>query len=106
MTGSGTRCRGRVVAALGLVFAGLYGPAMRSAAPETYTLHIASQPLESALQEFARQTGVEILVFSYLTDGQRAPALEGRYTVDGALRALLTDSMLTFRHVNTKTIEI
>jgi hypothetical protein len=79
---------------------------MRSAEPEAYTLHIASQPLESALQEFARQTGVEILVFSYLTDGQRAPGLDGRYTVDEALRALLVGSMLTFHRVNAKTLEI
>jgi hypothetical protein len=106
MTGPGSGFRARLVAALGLVFAGLYAPATRSAEPEAYTLHIASQPLESALQEFARQTGVEILVFSYLTDGQRAPALDGRYTVDEALQALLADSMLTFHRVNAKTLEI
>jgi iron complex outermembrane receptor protein len=106
MISSGTGVRARVVAALGLVLAGLYSPAMRSAAPEAYTLHIASQPLESALQEFARQTGLEILVFSYLTDGRRAPALDGRFTADDALQALLADSMLTFHRVNAKTIEI
>jgi len=106
MIGTGIRFRARLVAALGLVFAGLHAPVMRSAEPEAYTLHIASQPLESALQEFARQTGVEILVFSYLTDGQRAPALDGRYTVDEALKALLADSMLTFHRVNAKTLEI
>jgi iron complex outermembrane recepter protein len=92
--------------ALALVCAGLSWRAMRATEPDAYTLHIASQPLEDALQEFARQTGFEIIVFSSLTDGQRAPALDGRYTVDEALKALLSDSMLTFHRVNAKTIAI
>jgi hypothetical protein len=101
-----TRTRARLAVALALLCAGLFSRAMRGAESETYTLHIASQPLDSALQEFARQTGLEIIVFSYLIDAQRAPALDGRYTVDEAMKALLADSMLTFHWVNAKTIEI
>jgi hypothetical protein len=82
------------------------GGTVQSVEPAAYTLHIASQPLDSALQEFARQTGVQIIFFSYLTDGRRAPALEGTYSADAAMRALLADSNLTFRRVNAKTIEI
>jgi hypothetical protein len=96
----------RACVAVALVCASLFSRAMRRAEPEAYTLHIASQPLDSALQEFARQTGLEIIVFSYLIHGQRAPAMDGRYTVDEALKALLADSMLTFLRVNAKTIEI
>jgi iron complex outermembrane recepter protein len=99
----GTRSRARL--ALALVCTGLFPGAMRGAEP-AYTLHIASQPLDGALQEFARQTGIQIIFFSYLTDGQRAPALDGTYTVDVAMNALLAGSMLTFRWVNAKTIEI
>jgi hypothetical protein len=98
-----TRSRARF--ALALVCASLFPGAMRSAEP-AYTLHIASGPLDSALQEFARQTGIQILFFSYLTDGLRVRALDGTYTVDVAMNALLADSMLTFRWVNAKTIEI
>ena len=98
--------RARLAAALALVCAGLFSRATRGAEPEAYTLHIASQPLDDALQEFARQTGVQIIVFSYLTDGQRARAVDGPYTVDEAMKALLADSMLTFQSVNAKTIEI
>ena len=102
---AGTRSRARL--ALVLVCAGLFPNALRGGAePAAYKLHIASQPLDSALQEFARQSGIQILFFSYLTDGQRAPALDGTYTVDEAMNALLADSMLTFRWVNAKTIEI
>jgi hypothetical protein len=98
-----TRSRARF--ALALVCASLFPGAMRSAEP-AYTLHIASGPLDSALQEFARQTGIQMLFFSYLTDGFRVRALDGTYTVDVAMNALLADSMLTFRWVNAKTIEI
>jgi iron complex outermembrane recepter protein len=99
----GERSRARL--ALALACAGLFPGVMRSA-ETVYTLHIASQPLESALQEFAQQTGIQIIFFSYLTDGQRAPALDGTYTVDVAMNALLANSMLTFWWVNAKTIEI
>ena len=106
MIAAETPSRARLAVALALVCSGFFSRAIRGAEPETYTLHIESQPLDNALQEFARQTGVQIIVFSYLTDGQRAPALDGRYTVDEALKALLADSMLTFHRVNEKTIEI
>lgn len=101
-----TRRRARLIVALGLVWASLFSPAMRGAESDAYTLHISSQPLENALQEFARQTGLEIIVLSNLIEGQRAPALDGHYTVDEALLALLAHSMLTFRRVNAKTIQI
>ncbi|MEJ0035690.1 MAG: STN domain-containing protein [Gammaproteobacteria bacterium] len=98
-------CTGLAVA-LGLVWACLFQGGVRGAEPTGYTLHIASQPLDSALQDFARQTGIQIIFFSRLTDGYRAPALDGTYSVDAAMKALLADSKLTFRRVNAKTIEI
>ena len=100
------RSRARVAVALVLTCAALFPCALRGAEPAAHTLHIPSQPLDSALQELARQTGVQIIFFSYLTDGRRAPALEGTYTIDAAMKALLADSMLTFRQINAKTIEI
>ena len=76
------------------------------AAPSVYTLHIESQPLDAALQEFARQTGMQILFYSQLTDGRSSTALEGKYTLDAAIAALLLGSKLTYRMVNSTTIEI
>jgi outer membrane receptor for ferric coprogen and ferric-rhodotorulic acid len=72
----------------------------------TYTLHIASQPLDRALQELSLQTGTQIIFFSDLTNGQRSMALDGTYTIDAALRGLLAKSRLTFHRLNVKTIEI
>jgi iron complex outermembrane receptor protein len=100
----GTRSRASL--ALVLICVGLFPDPLDGAEPTTYRLHIASQPLDGALQEFARQSGIQVLFFSYLTDGLRAPALDGTYTADVAISALLAHSTLTFRWVNAKTIQI
>jgi iron complex outermembrane recepter protein len=100
------RSRACLAVVLGLLCAGFFHGNVQSAEPAAYTLHIASQPLDSALQEFARQTGIQIIFFSSLTDGRRAPALDGTYSLDAAMTALLAESKLTFRRVNAKTIEI
>jgi len=106
MIAVGTQSHARRVMAMALACAGFFPGAIRGVEPAAHTLHIASQPLDSALQEFARQAGVQIIFIAYLTDGQRAPTLDGRYTVDAAMHVLLADSMLTFRRINAKTIEI
>jgi outer membrane receptor for ferric coprogen and ferric-rhodotorulic acid len=74
--------------------------------PTKYDFKIDGQPLGAALQEFAKQSGVQIVFFSQLTEGIRAPALKGQYTLAGALQILLTRSQLTFQVINPKTIEI
>jgi len=95
----------RLAIALGLVCALMLGGA-RSDEQVVYTLHIESQPLDGALQEFARQTGMQILFFSDVTDGLRSAALNGKYTMETAMTALLSGSNLTYRLINPKTIEI
>jgi hypothetical protein len=74
--------------------------------PVKCNFRIDSQPLGAALQEFAKQCGVQIVFFSQVTEGIQAPTLIGPYTVAGALQLLLSGSHLTFRVINPKTIEI
>jgi outer membrane receptor for ferric coprogen and ferric-rhodotorulic acid len=74
--------------------------------PAVYTLRIPRQSLESALQEFARQTGVQIVFISQITRGLEARGLEGQYTVRAGLDALLASSGLTFSAINTTTLEV
>lgn len=74
--------------------------------PTVYTLHIEAQPLDAALQDLARQTGTQVLVFSRLTAGRHSAPLHGMYTLDAALAALLSKSKLTYRRINPKTIEV
>ena len=84
---------------------GLIGAAP-SNEPARYAIKIDSQPLGTALQALAKQSGVQIIFFSQITEGLRAPALEGQLTVSAALERLLAPSRLTFRVLNPKTIEI
>jgi len=74
--------------------------------PVNYTLKIDRQSLGHALQELARQSGVQIIFFSQVTEGLQAPALNGQYTLAAALDILLKGSNLTFRVINSTTIEI
>ena len=74
--------------------------------PIKYHFKIDSQPLGAALQQFAKQGGIQIIFFSHVTEGLQAPALNGSYTISSALEMLLFGSHLTFRVINPKTIEI
>ena len=77
-----------------------------SSEPVTYHFKIDSQPLGTALQQFAEQSGIQIIFFSQVTEGLQAPALHGTYTISSALEMLLSGSHLIFRVINPKTIEI
>jgi iron complex outermembrane receptor protein len=72
----------------------------------TYKLHIDGQPLGPALQEFARQSGVQVIFFSEVVDGLTAPPIHGRFTRDQALDKLLSRSTLGWRAINPMTVEI
>ena len=77
-----------------------------SSEPVRYHFKIDSQPMGAALQQFAKQSGVQIIFFSEVTEGLKAPALNGSYTIPRALEWLLSGSHLIFRVINPKTIEI
>jgi len=76
-------------------------------APPRYGLSIGvGLPLDEALQELARQTGIQLVFFSTITTGRSAPELSGEYTLAAAMTRLLEGSDLTFRQVNEHTIEV
>jgi outer membrane receptor for ferric coprogen and ferric-rhodotorulic acid len=66
----------------------------------------AGLALDEALQELCRQTGTQLVFFSQITAGRRAPELSGEYTFAGAMTRLLEGSDLTFRQVNEHTVEV
>jgi outer membrane receptor for ferric coprogen and ferric-rhodotorulic acid len=66
----------------------------------------AGLPLDEALQELARQSGVQLVFFSQITAGRSAPELSGEYTFATAMTRLLEGSDLTFRRVNEHTVEV
>jgi TonB-dependent receptor-like protein len=100
MRGKGWLCSLAVVAAGRVSWSAEQPPTV------SYELRIASQPLGSALQELAAQSGLQIVFFSSITDGLTAQALEGRYAVPDALRALLAHTPLVFRQVDGDTVQI
>ena len=66
----------------------------------------AGLALDEALQELARQTGVQVVFFSQITAGRSSPALSGEYTLAAAMARLLEGTDLSFREVNDNTIEV
>jgi hypothetical protein len=77
--------------------------------PDTYQLHIERQPLVQILNEFSRQTGLQIIGMLDATADTRdiqAGPLIGQYTVEDALRVLLSNTGLAFRRVNATTIAV
>jgi outer-membrane receptor for ferric coprogen and ferric-rhodotorulic acid len=72
-----------------------------------YALSIrAGLPLDEALQELARQTGIQVVFFSKITAGRSAPELSGEYTLTAAMTRLLEGTDLTYRRVNEHTVDV
>src|SRR5580698_6878615 len=72
-----------------------------------YELSIhAGVVLNEALQELARQTGIQVVFLSEITAGRSSPELSGEYTLTAALTRLLEGSGLTFRQLNEHTVEV
>ncbi|MEM9439392.1 MAG: TonB-dependent receptor [Pseudomonadota bacterium] len=67
---------------------------------------IASQPLSSALLEFAELSGLQFLFDARLAEGKTAPELIGPLSTNDALTNLLEGSGLTYRRVSGSTIAV
>lgn len=67
------------------------------AASRTSPVQLRAGPLASALQDLARQTGVELLYDRGLVRGARASSVRGNLTAEAALRQLLGDTGFTMR---------
>ncbi len=67
------------------------------AAPASFTFDIPAQPLDQALQQLARQSGLQLLVPTDLLQGRQGHAVLGRMPVAAALARLLQGSPLAGR---------
>lgn len=68
-----------------------------AAAAPSVRVQIAAQDLGKALNEFARQSGQQLLFSPDLVRGRRAPAVSGTFAPDQALARLLAGTGLTFQ---------
>ncbi len=72
-----------------------------------YELNIPKLPLTDALQELARQTGLQIAHFSDAIDGSAIVGpVSGMHSVEEALQRLLAPSGLVFKRVSDRTIAV
>jgi iron complex outermembrane receptor protein len=73
---------------------------------DQYQLVIPPQSLQTALQELARQSGIQVVVTPEATQGIKAPVLIGTYTPAVALQALLKDTGLASRQLDDRTFAV
>jgi hypothetical protein len=68
---------------------------------------IAALPMDRALEEFATQSGLQmVFVSDDIASGMRAQAVSGLLSPEGALAQLLAHSCLGYRFVNKNTVAI
>jgi len=79
---------------------------MQAAMAQPARFDIAPQPLDTALDQFARQAGLQLVFTPSVAAGRQAPALRGEQDVKKALDGLLQGSGLTGRVDNgTLTVQ-
>jgi hypothetical protein len=74
--------------------------------PGHLTFHIPAQPLVTALRSYSEVSGVQVLYESRLAAGIRSPGVEGDFTAEAALRALLAGTELTVHYTRANAITI
>jgi outer membrane receptor protein involved in Fe transport len=67
----------------------------RNAGEHTY--HLPAQPLAESLQAVSTASGISIVARADVLEGRTAPVLDGNYTAEEAVTALLADSGLQIR---------
>ena len=86
--------------------AGAVRSAMTMASGAPVELNIEAQPIGDALNEFGRQTGLHVVLYSALGKGLHSPRLVGSYTVSAALARLLENSGLRYEPLDDRTVAI
>jgi iron complex outermembrane receptor protein len=82
-------------------------PASAQALIQHYQLNIPRQPLDTALKDFAHQTGLQIARFSDTVNGNAMVGpISGNLSVEQALKSLLDPTGLSFKMVNDRTVAI
>ena len=103
--------RGIVVKLLGLsialVLVGASLPSEAQARATHYQLHIPREPLDNALKDFARQTGLQVARFTDVSgDTLEVGPVAGSLTPQEALSTLLGATQLTYRVLTDRTIAV
>lgn len=80
--------------------------AQANATPAQQQFEIPAQPLNAALEVFARNSGWQVGYPAVLAQGKTSSALQGRFTPTDALARLLAGTGLTYRVTGTGTVTL
>ena len=87
-----TRLRPLALAALLLAGAGMHAQVLAQTAPATASYSIPAGPLAGALNRYAQQAGVSIVIDAAKVQGLHSAGLQGSYAIDDGFAALLRGS--------------
>lgn len=73
---------------------------------QTYDINIPAQPLPSALDALAQQTGIKPFYSDAIVAGKTSRAVSGRFTTEQALNRLLSGSGLSYSFSGDKAVAI
>src|SRR6266850_2190575 len=76
------------------------------AAPRLQTFHIEAGDATLTLNEFSRQSSLQLLFDYNIVRGRRTHAISGEYEASAALRQMLADTGLAFDFVNDRTLAV
>lgn len=76
------------------------------AADRTVSIAVPSQPIEAALNEFARQSGVHVVIDSRIAEGLSSTPVQGSFKAEEALTLLLRRTGLTYRVLDERTVSV
>jgi hypothetical protein len=78
----------------------------RVASADKVSLNIPAQPVETALIEFSRQTGIHVMVYSDYAKDITCPRLQGMYTPARALDELLAHTGLRYEYLDPQSVAV
>jgi iron complex outermembrane receptor protein len=81
-------------------------PVRQPIVEKAVVLNLAAQPLEDALHEFSRVTGLRVMLYTVLGRGIISPRVSGTLTPGAALDLLLKGAALRFEYLDAQTIAV
>ncbi len=91
---------------LGLLVLGLFCGLPARAAPRLQTFHIEAGEATRTLNEFSRQSSLQLLFDYNVVRGRKTRAVSGEYEAPAALEQMLADTGLVFDFVNDRTLAV
>ncbi len=72
----------------------------------TVTVDIKAQPVDSALTEFAQQSGIDVLLYTQAAKDVTTSDLVGTFTADEALTRLLVNTGLVYSYIGPREVAV